>query len=158
MQPILLIGTEPYHHRSSGFTLVEILLVLGILAIAINILSPIILPSASSQLKHNTQLLLSAVRETRLYALQHRSTARLAIDTAITGYRIPGHANPPPLVGDVRISITVAEHTLTDHHTGGILFYPDGSSTGGRINLHQADLIQQIDVAWLTGAVSLHAE
>jgi type II secretory pathway pseudopilin PulG len=48
-----------------GLTLLETLIVLSILAMVAALLAPVVLPSASSQLKHNTSLLLSALRETR---------------------------------------------------------------------------------------------
>ena len=39
---------------------------------------------------------------------------------------------------------------------GVILFFEDGASTGGRIQLKHERAVWNVDVAWLTGEVSLH--
>ena len=158
MRPILPIGIRLYHPSASGFTLVETLLVLSMLAVLAGILAPSMLPSASSQLKHNSHLLLSALRDTRLYAQQHRTRASFVIDTVRAEYRVPGNQATHSLVGDITLHLTVAEQEVVDPVSGGIRFYPDGSSTGGRITLSQANLVQHIDVAWLTGAIRVYAD
>ncbi len=38
---------------------------------------------------------------------------------------------------------------------GGIRFYPDGSSTGGRVTLSLEGLQMRVDVEWLTGRVRI---
>ena len=55
----------------------------------------------------------------------------------------------------MRISITSAKEDQANDHTGRIRFFPDGSSTGGRITLQQGKRKWQVNVAWLTGAVSV---
>ena len=39
---------------------------------------------------------------------------------------------------------------------GVILFFEDGASTGGRIQLRMKEAAMNVDVAWLTGEVTLH--
>jgi len=38
---------------------------------------------------------------------------------------------------------------------GAIVFFSDGASTGGRVQLRMRDAAWNIDVAWLTGEVTL---
>jgi general secretion pathway protein H len=38
---------------------------------------------------------------------------------------------------------------------GGILFFPDGASTGGRVRLSVKRAAWRVDVSWLTGEVTL---
>jgi general secretion pathway protein H len=38
---------------------------------------------------------------------------------------------------------------------GGIAFFADGASTGGRIRLSAKQAVRDIDVAWLTGEVTV---
>jgi general secretion pathway protein H len=38
---------------------------------------------------------------------------------------------------------------------GAILFFPDGASTGGRVQLSVKNAAWNIDVAWLTGEVKI---
>jgi general secretion pathway protein H len=55
----------------------------------------------------------------------------------------------------MRLSITSAREDQPDGHTGRIRFFPDGSSTGGHIVLQRGARRWQVNVAWLTGAVSV---
>jgi len=141
----------------AGFTLVEILAVLSILALVAGLLAPVLLPSASSQLKHNTSLLLNALRDTRLYALRQQVPASLLIDTAQATFQVPGRTQPNQLAGDLHMQVATATQEVLDAQRAGIRFFPDGRSGGGRITLHQADQIQHIDIAWLTGRIQVHA-
>ena len=38
---------------------------------------------------------------------------------------------------------------------GAIVFFADGASTGGRVQLQAGDAAWKVDVAWLTGQVRL---
>ena len=38
---------------------------------------------------------------------------------------------------------------------GAVMFFPDGASTGGRVQLQAKRVAWNIDVAWLTGQVKL---
>ncbi|NUO73309.1 MAG: type II secretion system protein GspH, partial [Frateuria sp.] len=58
---------------------------------------------------------------------------------------------------DMRVSITSAREDQANATTGRIRFFPDGSSTGGHIVLQRGARRWQINVAWLTGAVSVVA-
>lgn len=139
----------------NGFTLIEILVAIGLLALLAGVMAPQLLPSSNTQLKNNARLLISALRETRLYALQHNTSAALSINTQTAEYRIPGKEKTLTLAGDMKIQLTTAKQELAGIDSGNIRFYPDGSSTGGRITLSTQSLTQHIDVTWLTGRVKI---
>ena len=50
---------------------------------------------------------------------------------------------------------TGAREVQPDEGVGAIVFFADGASTGGRVQLRVRDAAWNIDVAWLTGEVSL---
>lgn len=50
---------------------------------------------------------------------------------------------------------TSAREDQANATTGRIRFFPDGSSTGGRITLKRGQREWHVNVAWLTGAVSV---
>ena len=52
-------------------------------------------------------------------------------------------------------SYTAAEQEVTGGNSGGIRFFPDGSSTGGHISVMQDRREWRINVAWLTGDIAL---
>jgi general secretion pathway protein H len=51
------------------------------------------------------------------------------------------------------ISITSAKEDRPNDHTGRIRFFPDGSSTGGRITLQSGKRQWHVNVSWLTGEI-----
>jgi general secretion pathway protein H len=51
------------------------------------------------------------------------------------------------------MSLITAQSEQANESVGAIRFYPDGSSTGGRIDLSSDDVRYVIDVSWLTGTV-----
>ena len=96
----------------------------------------------------------AAARETRSRAIQRNETAAFALDLEARVYRGgrtgATHAIPPDL------SLTViAKTNSTDERIRSIDFFPDGSSSGGRITLTRNGSIHEITVDWLTGRVSI---
>ena len=55
----------------------------------------------------------------------------------------------------VSIKLEAASSEMLDDQHGVIRFFPDGSSTGGRIILDHAGYGYQIGVTWLTGRIQL---
>jgi general secretion pathway protein H len=53
----------------------------------------------------------------------------------------------------MRASITSAAEDAPNEHSGRIRFFPDGSSTGGRITLRAGQRQWHVNVSWLTGEV-----
>ena len=59
------------------------------------------------------------------------------------------------LPSGMKLGITSAKEDQVNSHTGRIRFFPDGSSTGGHITLQREQRQWRVNVAWLTGAVSV---
>jgi len=55
----------------------------------------------------------------------------------------------------IDLKLYTAQSEVTSERKGGIRFYPDGSSTGGRITLSAGERKYLVDVDWLTGRVSI---
>ncbi|MTW22378.1 type II secretion system protein GspH [Allochromatium palmeri] len=53
------------------------------------------------------------------------------------------------------IQLDAASGELIDEQHGAIRFFPDGSSTGGRLVLSHDGYGYQVGVAWLTGRIEL---
>ena len=52
-------------------------------------------------------------------------------------------------------SATTARGIGEDARTAAVRFFPDGSASGGRFVFHYGDAAWRVDVAWLTGEVTL---
>jgi len=53
------------------------------------------------------------------------------------------------------VQFTGAREVQPSEGVGAIVFFSDGASTGGRVQLRMRDAAWNIDVAWLTGEVTL---
>ena len=141
--------------RARGFTLFEMLaviLLIGIAAAAVSI--PVTQGLASARVNAASGELASALRWTRAQSIVHGESLALELDTAAETYRAPGKPEVR-LPRGMRVSITSAREDQANATTGRIRFFPDGSSTGGRVTLKRGDREWHVNVAWLTGAVSI---
>lgn len=157
-----VIGSPPARGRPGcvkrqvGFTLLEIIVVLVIGAMAYALLLGIPLRGvSSSDLKAAARTLASGLRQAQTTAMATRHDASLTLDLEAREFMIPGDKSPRKLPGDIDLKLYTAESEVTSERTGGIRFYPDGSSTGGRITVSSGKRQYLVDVDWLTGRVSI---
>jgi general secretion pathway protein H len=54
------------------------------------------------------------------------------------------------------LSVTSATSDQSSGDIARIRFFPDGSSTGGRITLRSGRREWHVNVSWLTGAISIY--
>jgi general secretion pathway protein H len=139
---------------SRGFTLVELLVVLAVMALVLMVAGPMVsnaLPGA--QLKTAARDLAAGLRYTRNRAIStNRSTAFL-LDTEARRYRVEGEPEVRTLPAEFAVSILTARSELEDARTGRIRFFPDGSSTGGEITLSNGARTYRVTVDWLMGRI-----
>ena len=140
----------------AGFTLLEMLVVLMIAGLLLAVTPPLISNAIpGGQLKSTARSLVSALRQTRSLAISEAAPRRLTVDLEAREVRISGRARTIDIPSKIDVELTVAESQRSGEHMAAVSFFPDGSSTGGRIRLGRADIHYQVDVDWLTGRVSL---
>jgi general secretion pathway protein H len=66
---------------------------------------------------------------------------------------ITGKKRQYPLPDNMAISLVTARSELDTDRVGKIRFFPDGTSTGGRITLARGERKYGVDINWLTGQV-----
>jgi general secretion pathway protein H len=84
-----------------------------------------------------------------------RRDALLTIDLDAREFQVTGIDSTRNLPKDLEISLYTAQQEVSSDKKGSIRFYPDGSSTGGRITLAVKERKYLVDVDWLTGRVSI---
>lgn len=142
--------------QSRGFTLLEIIVVLVIGAIAYSLMIGITSRGAStSDLKAAARTLASGLRQAQTMAITTRRDASLTVDMESREYTLPGETAPRDLPKGIDLKLYTAQSEVTSERKGGIRFYPDGSSTGGRITVSAGERKYLVDVDWLTGRVSI---
>jgi general secretion pathway protein H len=140
----------------AGFTLVELLAVITILAVAAAIFS-FRGQSGFGTTKFRALMTgtAAALRETRAAAIASASERVFVIDTR--GRKLTG-ANRTVTIEipkDVTLEADVAENENTGG-TAGIRFFKDGSSSGGTLRFVWNNNLYSINVNWLTGNVAIN--
>lgn len=141
---------------SSGFTLIELtvvllVMVLGLAVVGINFSSG----RAGTQIRSVARDLVSALRYTRGEALIRHEQTTLTIDFTENSYRISTRAKRYKIPDSIAVTLVTAQSERRGAGTGAIRFFPDGSSTGGRVTLERDRFIRRIDVNWLTGQIAV---
>jgi general secretion pathway protein H len=141
--------------RVQGFTLLEIIVVMVIAALAVAVAAPNFQPAiAHMQLQAATRDVASALRHARTQALSRGEEAEFSLNVRRHFYKVSGRAKPYGLPDSVRLSLFTADF-LMEEGQGAIVFFPDGSATGGRVSLEAGGKKRMVDVNWLTGAVTI---
>lgn len=138
---------------SRGFTLIELVAVVVLIAIAMSIVSLQFSRSmTNAKIQAASRDLIAALRYTRGQAIVKGKQAALDLDMQNNTYQAPGK----PLVKlpkDMHMTLLTAETEQTGATSGRIRFFPDGASTGGHISIFMGQREWRINVSWLTGRV-----
>ncbi len=98
--------------------------------------------------------LTAAMRYTRGQAIVKHEQRALEIDVEARSYQAPGR----PLIEmpeGLEMKLLTAASEQTGDSKGLIRFFPDGSSSGGRVTLKRGDHEWRVEIAWLTGEVRM---
>jgi len=150
------------HHRSTsvpheqrGFTLVELLVVLMIAALAMTLVGTSISRSVSgAEMRQAANKVAASLRYTRTRAILTKAEQVFLLDTESRRYTAADR-EPVVLPEGMNVELNTARSELTSETAGGIRFYPDGGSTGGNVRLEANGRVYRVNVAWLTGEASL---
>lgn len=151
--PISSAGSD---HRApeSGFTLIEVLVVLVILALAMAVVVPAIGKGVGGSLDDAARDVQLALRKARSEAVMAQRSTAVLLDVEAKKFRLERSARQVSLPESIALNARVAESELKDG-VAGIRFFPDGSSTGGAFSLARGDSHMSVNVDWLTGRVSI---
>lgn len=142
--------------RARGFTLLEVIVVLVIGAAMYALILGVPFRGASvADLKSAARTLASGLRQAQTLAMVSRRDAVLTLDVEARQYTLAGESEPKDLPGDIELKLFTAQSEIESESKGAIRFYPDGSSTGGRITVKAGEREYLVDVDWLTGRVSI---
>jgi general secretion pathway protein H len=142
--------------REVGFTLIEVIVVLVIGAIAYVLILGVPMRGASIyDLKSAARTLASGLRQAQSTAMATRRDALLTLDMEAKEFVVPGVADARRLPQSIDLKLYTAQSEVSSEKRGSIRFYPDGSSTGGRITVSSGERKFLVDVDWLTGRVSI---
>ena len=149
--------TSPAGRRpgAAGFTLFELLIVLLIMGLITALAVPYFGRLAPRlEAKASAREVVSMLREARGLAIRDNREVVVVVDLAERSMALDAGKRldfAPRL--DLRLLTGTAE--LIDGGSGRIRFYPDGTSTGGRVTVSDDGRDYNVRIDWLTGRVAV---
>lgn len=141
--------------RCAGFTLLEILAVLALIGLALAVTAFNLDGGLQrAKLDASGRDIAAALRHTRMRALVEHRAQWFTLDLHARSFESPGRA-PQYIPTATALRVTSAAEDANKPGVARIRFFPDGSSTGGHIELARKHREVRIDVDWLTGAVAM---
>lgn len=142
--------------RQAGFTLLELMVVLVIGAIAYTVILGVPFRGPSTaDLKAAARTVAAGLRQAQTTAMATRRDATLTLDLDTREFEVSGTPGARSLPRDIELKLHTAQAEAVSQTKGAIRFYPDGSSTGGRITVASGERKYLVDVDWITGRVSI---
>jgi general secretion pathway protein H len=143
--------------RARGFTLVELLVVLAILALVMALMPSFLAGGqAKAELSASAREIAAALHETRSLAIREGRSEAFVVDGAAGAFSAAGGGRERRLPAGLKLSLLTLANKRLD--VGVIRFFADGSSTGGSVSILQGERRSDVAVDWLTGRVSLKTQ
>ena len=134
-----------------GFALVEFLVILVIVALVFSVMLPTFTGGSAVETLTAARAVATGLRQTRDRAITSNQAAIMEVD--VESKQIVLEKQFRQLPQRVDLKLLTAKRERLGVSRGAIRFFPDGSSTGGRITLAQGNLVYLVDIDWLTGRV-----
>lgn len=139
----------------AGVSLLEMLLVVALIALVSTLAAMVFTGGLDGmRLRSSAKEIAAQLRYTRAQAIATGQPQRFVVEPREHRWQAPndkGGRIPESLA----VVFTGARQAQSRAGEGGILFFPDGGSTGGRVQLQARQAAWRVDVAWLTGEVKL---
>jgi len=146
----------PSCRRASGFTLIEMLVVLTLMGVLVAVVIPMFGSGVSTtELKSDARAVAAGLRQARGQAIAQRGEASLVLDLGARSFSVPPDPRVHKLAQELELKLFTAQSDLVNDNVGAIRFFADGGSNGGRITLASGERKFNVDVDWLTGRVAI---
>jgi general secretion pathway protein H len=143
--------------KQRGFTMLELLMVLALIALAYGMASPMLgKGQGTAEHKAAARSVVQALKSARNHAISERKETTVNFDLKNAAFSHAGGSQAFPK--DVAVKLDTTAKELTSETSGAIRFYPDGGSTGGRVSLSRGGRTLRVDVDWLNGRIAVHED
>lgn len=141
-------------HHNHGFTLLEMLVVVMIFALLAGLTGVYSGGRDSASLDSIAKILMADLRHERSKALISGADSALTFDLEEKVYYSRDSKTTRRIPEHIQLAILLDEKNIASG-SGRILFYPDGSSSGGRVHLTSRGRSMEVSTSWLNGYVSV---
>jgi general secretion pathway protein H len=141
--------------NDSGMTLLETLVVL----VVISLTYAFVVPSGRTtsrglEIRVVAQNMTSHLRVTRALAVARGAPFGITFDVANFRYTTEPDGKTVQIPSNFKFDVTAAEGLAHGRDAARIIFFPDGSSSGGTVRLERDGQVERVGVEWLTGIVN----
>jgi len=139
-----------------GFTLLELIVALGIMALGLAVVFPYFNASrAGYQLRAAAYEIATQLRDARAAAQARNVDQAFIIDVGNRRTWIEGGAAPRALSPRLAVDVEVPGAELIGDNLVRLRFFADGSASGGKLILRDGARRATVSVNWLTGDVRI---
>lgn len=141
--------------RSSGFTLLELLVVVALMGLLLALIPARIGAGSGAELRAAARSVAAGLKHARATAVGLRTEALFQLDLDSKNFTVTGDARVYALPRDIEVKLLTGQQEVITEKRGGIRFYPDGGATGGRVTVLSGERSFHVDVDWMTGRVRI---
>jgi general secretion pathway protein H len=140
----------------AGFTLLEMLLVLGVMAVAAVFAMPLATrPAGDATLNATARKLANDMRIARASAIRDNRERTLTIDLAGRRFWVDGVTGASPIASGIAVDFVTVRAEQLNERQGRLRFFVDGSATGGNVILKGGGRVVTVKLDWMTGHASV---
>ena len=140
--------------RLSSATTLTLLIAVPLVVLLATLIVPMV-SGTSNDLERATRSLATGLRYTRSRALSNNRAEAFVLDTRKREFHVPEEIGSTTLPEAVEVVFFSTRENRVPRSAGVIQFFPDGGSTGGRLELSAHGDRFLVNVDWLTGKVDI---
>ena len=142
--------------KCGGFTLVELIVALLIASLVVTLALPALSGVvARAELKSTVGQLAAALRKARGQAILRRKETSLLVEIDERRFGIAGDKKTHVFDEDLEVKLLTADLDPSRPDISEVRFFPDGTSSGGKITVAHGAKSYVVRVDWLTGRVTV---
>jgi general secretion pathway protein H len=132
------------------------MVVLGLMALVYAVAIPVVSSGMpGTELKAAARQLAAGLRKARSDAVTRKEETTLTVDVDQHNFTISGDSRNYTIAKKLDIQLFTAQSEMIREKAGSIRFFPDGSSTGGRVTVSYGERKYAVNIEWLTGQVAI---
>ena len=141
------------HRRVKGFSLLEVLLVLVLGGFLMGVVATSL--SEGPVLRKSARDVAASLRHARSVAILQQRSMIWSMNIQSREFWVSGKGEKRDFHDSITAKINTAASEVVSAHQGNIRFFPDGSSTGGSVELTARGQTYKVNVEWISGRVSV---
>ncbi|CAA6805162.1 MAG: Type II secretion system protein GspH (Fragment) [uncultured Thiotrichaceae bacterium] len=146
------MGQKTTVTRRNGFSLLEVLLVLVMAGLVMGVVATSL--TEGPVLRKSAREVAASLRHARSIAILQQKEMVWSMDIQEKNFWVTGKGEKRDLHRAVAAKINTASSEVVSARQGNIRFYPDGSSTGGSVELTMRGQTFKVNVEWISGRIS----